>query len=249
VLETTNFEPGTVQRVVEFLYTGDHNEVDNAKPEAECSQQGTAENGGAALHFVISSLALTVLPEDPSQSTSEATESSSNGSPVNELLLMHVYANSIGDYYGVGELVTLATMKLEQVLMELERVDEDTWIPGLPGVVGAANEAARDAKLLSLLAETVEKKLPTLLSMNEFLNLDVRPFAVQILRHCANAKPLRQQRLRIYSFTLRSKIDGSKRNSGPAKSARSSWKDMANSEIESENSLTSGIGKEMFRPA
>jgi hypothetical protein len=99
-------------------------------------------------------------------------------------LLGHIRVNSIGDYYQLDELVSLANSKVMH-LIQNHRKDGEPWVATLPLAIGEAVESTGDRELLKILAEACDSSgsISRLLDMGEFRALPVMSeFAVELVK-------------------------------------------------------------------
>ncbi|EQL02082.1 speckle-type POZ protein-like protein [Ophiocordyceps sinensis CO18] len=99
-------------------------------------------------------------------------------------LTHHVCLNSIGDYYAIDELVSLADKK---IAARIDAQGEDkTWVPSLPAVTKQALESTSDSKLLRTLASASVQKIAILVNLDDFGKLEsISDFSLEVLKCCA----------------------------------------------------------------
>lgn len=99
-------------------------------------------------------------------------------------LIHHVCLNSIGDYYAIDELVSLADKK---IAARIDAQGEDkTWVPSLPAVTKQALESTSDSKLLRTLASASIQNIAILVNLDDFGKLEsISDFSLEVLKCCA----------------------------------------------------------------
>lgn len=99
-------------------------------------------------------------------------------------LLEHICVNSIGDYYKIDELVTLANTKIKHLLRSNKKYP--SWVPSLPPAIEAAVRSTGDDKLLDILAATTAANISTVTELDQFESMRVMTgFSMKVLRSCA----------------------------------------------------------------
>ncbi len=98
-------------------------------------------------------------------------------------LVEHIRVNSIGDYYGVDSLTSLANSKIQHLL----RASKDpSWITALPSAIEAAVGSTGDDELLGILASAIAANISALLELDQFKSLHVMTdFSIKVLQSCA----------------------------------------------------------------
>ncbi|OQV04778.1 hypothetical protein CLAIMM_09610 [Cladophialophora immunda] len=176
------FNPPTVRRMVQFMYTGDYDVGEDLllPPEENMSESmNDAVEGG-------------ILPEGEPQPQPGGSEDNSRCSPTPSSrkcstvssLLAHIRVNSIGDYYGIDALVSLANRKIGNLLQS--STEDEPWLESLPAIIEAAVQSTGDHQVQRLLAGATAGNLSTLLALDRFKNLSVlTDFSISILQSCA----------------------------------------------------------------
>lgn len=173
-----NFQCGTVKRLVQFMYTGDY-DIPEDNPTA-------ADAAGEPVSFLDGSPA---YPANPSTDEGNGTEIPPPTSPTPEpsavpLLLGHIQANAIGDYYQVDGLVSLANNKIKQLLQN--HSDDESLVASLPAAVEEAIELTGNKELFGILAEAAAVNISALLDMESFRSLSVMSdFSFHVMQGCA----------------------------------------------------------------
>ncbi|RCI10017.1 hypothetical protein L249_8698 [Ophiocordyceps polyrhachis-furcata BCC 54312] len=105
-------------------------------------------------------------------------------------LNMHIKVNSIGDYYGVTKLMSLANDKIKHLIQqEHKRRDVSAavsgWVENLPAATELATSSSGDHELLAILAAEIAKNLSALTLSRDFRNLNVvSDLAFKVLEAC-----------------------------------------------------------------
>jgi hypothetical protein len=180
------------------MYTGHYDDPEDNRPGPLASQEATQDRptctaadpdgieGAEAANFLENHANLSTdegnRTEGPSDPPLTLPMPESNAAP---LLLDHIRVNSIGDYYQVDRLVSLANSKVEQLLRS-HRKDE-FWVASLPTAIEEAVELTRDKQLLRILAEAAAVSSSTLLNMEKFKSLSVMSdFSFHAMQGCAH---------------------------------------------------------------
>jgi len=158
-----SFQPGTVKRLIQFMYLGDY---DDPKSGDEASRPSGNDGGGVSGE---------TEQEDGIREVESRPESTATAS-----LFEHLRVNSIGDYYGVDKLVSLANTKIKRLLQE-----DKSWVGDLPSAIELATGSTGDEELLGILAAAVAANISTLLGLDQFTSLDVMTdFSIKVLQGC-----------------------------------------------------------------
>jgi len=159
-----SFQPETVRQLVQYMYTGDYDDVPEIEheasgheaPEQEVPERKTGGGDGTS----------------PLKSTASAS------------LLEHVHVNSIADYYGVDRLVSLANTKIELLLES--NGDDQSLVASLPSATEAAVRSTGDDGLVGILASASAANIATLLELEQFTSLSLlTDFSLKVLQSCA----------------------------------------------------------------
>ncbi|KAK4098696.1 hypothetical protein N658DRAFT_499150 [Parathielavia hyrcaniae] len=107
---------------------------------------------------------------------------------VEAMLLGHIGVNSIGDYYQVDGLMSLANSKIKKLLSDRNANNHESLIAGLPAAIEAAAESTGNKELFEILAEAASRNTSCLLLDTEVLkNLSaMSDFAVSLLQAMIN---------------------------------------------------------------
>lgn len=125
-------------------------------------------------------------------SEENSINSPSNGPPTPPLpkstaaasLFEHVRVNSIGDYYNIDRLVSLANTKIKHLLRSDS--EDQSWVVSLPTAIEAAVGSTGDDELLGILASAAASNISTLLELDQFKSLGVvTDFSIKVLQGCA----------------------------------------------------------------
>jgi hypothetical protein len=186
-----NFQPSTVKKLVQFIYTGDYDDpkdnrtgpllIQAAPEDGPAYRAADAETAELPqIHSDSTSGEGSGTQEDPSDMLLGFQMSESNAVP---FLLEHIRVNSIGDYYQVDNLVQLANSKIKQLLQSHSK--DESWAANLPTAIEGAVELTGDKELLEILAEAAAVNIPTLLDTEEFKSLSVMTdFSIRLLQSC-----------------------------------------------------------------
>ncbi|KIW77740.1 hypothetical protein Z517_07573 [Fonsecaea pedrosoi CBS 271.37] len=180
VIKMDDFDPKVVKQLVQFMYTGDYDIEEvrrDASEEATSEVVGEAVDGGSLWDR---------------QSRPDENEINRTGSPsalppeanATDPLLEHIRVNSIGDYYGIEALVSLANSKIEQLLQSDPA--ENSWVETLPSAIEAATHSTGDQEVLRIFATAIAPNISSLLGMERFRRLSVlTDFSLTVLDKCA----------------------------------------------------------------
>lgn len=99
-------------------------------------------------------------------------------------LFENVHVNSIGDYYGIDKLVSLANTKIKHLLRSDS--EDQSWVASLPSAIDIAVQSTGDDELLGILASATAANISSLLDSDQFTSLDVlTDFSIKVLHICA----------------------------------------------------------------
>ncbi|OAL29216.1 hypothetical protein AYO20_09269 [Fonsecaea nubica] len=180
VIKMDNFDPKVVKQLVQFMYTGDY-DIEEVRRDA--SEEATSEVVGD----VVDGGSLSDGQSQPDENEINRTGSPSAPQPevsARDPLLEHIHVNSIGDYYGIEALVSLANSKIEQLLQDDPA--ENSWVETLPGAIEAATHSTGDQEVLRIFATAIAPNISSLLGMEQFRRLSVlTDFSLTVLDKCA----------------------------------------------------------------
>ncbi|OAG40790.1 hypothetical protein AYO21_04867 [Fonsecaea monophora] len=192
VIKMDDFDPKVVKALVQFMYTGDY-DIEEVRRDA--SEEATSEVVGDAVDGELTKWLKTGSLWDR-QSQPDENEISRIGSPsalppeasaeasATDPLLEHIRVNSIGDYYGIEALVSLANSKIEQLLQSDPA--ENSWVETLPSAIEAATHSTGDQEVLRIFATAIAPNISSLLGMEQFRRLSVlTDFSLTVLDKCA----------------------------------------------------------------
>ncbi|KAK3899205.1 hypothetical protein C8A05DRAFT_18324, partial [Staphylotrichum tortipilum] len=168
-IEMGNFQLSTVKKLVQFIYTGDYDvPEDNQTAEApQTHPHPTGDEGSGTQGHP-----LDMPPASPMSESSAAS-----------VLLEHIWVHSIGDYYQVDKLVSLANSKVKQLLQSHGK--DEILAASLPTAIEEAIELMGNKELLEILAEAATVNISTLLDTVEFKSLSVMTdFSISMLQCC-----------------------------------------------------------------
>ncbi|RCI09648.1 hypothetical protein L249_3985 [Ophiocordyceps polyrhachis-furcata BCC 54312] len=160
------FDHQTVGRLVRYLYTGDYDDSDgdSMKVDEEGDDSAVAN----------------------SNSTPRYRE------PNVESLTIHIKVNSIGDYYGISKLMSLANVKLQNVFPPKGyrgipcNIESPPWVLSLPNAVKLALESSGDVELLEILSAETANNISALVVTDDLKQMDdVSDFAFMVFKNCA----------------------------------------------------------------
>ncbi|KAM3433124.1 hypothetical protein MY4824_006179 [Beauveria thailandica] len=166
------YDTDTVEKMVEFLYTGDYKPQ---PPQGEKTSDDTAPEKDMVQRMLATSVADSV-DRQPHQ----AEETTENAAP-QEDLVQHVLVNSIADYYDIPALADLSKEKLRHA-------SQNATNKSL--VLAAATEALSrtgDATVHAMLAEATAKDIRHHLESGELAAL-VGGFATEIVKRSVAAE-------------------------------------------------------------
>lgn len=94
-------------------------------------------------------------------------------------VFQHILVNSIGDYYGVDELVSLSRARIEAILEDPQRY----LVHSLPAMAEKVMEATGDRELLAVISKAMAKDIAELLASGKLDDQPhlVPPFALEVL--------------------------------------------------------------------
>lgn len=154
---------------------------------------------------------------------SEPPSPSLQGSTATTSLFKHVRVNSIGGYYNIDRLVSLANTKIKRLLWSDN--EDKSWVARLPSIIEAALGSTRDHELLDILASAAAANISTLLDLGQFENLNIiTGFAVRVLRGCVREHQALRDELREMDKRYGNEIDLQRRQIQDVKSEISSLK-------------------------
>ncbi|KAF5640433.1 speckle-type POZ [Fusarium sp. NRRL 52700] len=162
VINVNEFDVGTVQCMIDFLYTGDY----RIAPEPEkpvVAQEG--EDRGAR--------------SDEDKMTDDSTESEDSSEKTTGKILSHLRVNAIADYYNIQRLITLSTLKIHKIL----KGHFDVKI--LPTVFKEMATTNRNPELRAVMVDTTAKYIGELTSSRVLRKLDLEhDLTLEILEAC-----------------------------------------------------------------
>lgn len=102
-------------------------------------------------------------------------------------LFEHVRVNSIGDYYGIDKLVSLANTKIKHLLRSDS--EDQSWVASLPSATKSAVQSTGDGELLGILASATAANISTLLESDQLTRLGVvTDFSIKVLQILAGER-------------------------------------------------------------
>lgn len=201
-----HFHPSIVRRLVQFLYTGNYDDLDDncgrsvplvGQEVAQERPTDTAVSSTGNGHTETAGSQERSDPPPPASPTPKA-----NVPPV---LLGHIRMNCIGDYYQVENLVSKTNTIVEQLLHD--HSTDSSWVESLPTVIEEAVQSTGDKKLLKVLADAVADNISAIVDMDTFRNLSaLSDFAFHIIQDCAH----KNRALTTELGAARRELDGSK---------------------------------------
>lgn len=105
-------------------------------------------------------------------------------STVTASLFENVNVNSIGDYYGIDKLVSLANTKINRLVQS--NSEDQSWVASIPSAIDIAVQLTGDDELLGILASATAANISSLLGSDQFTSLGVlTDFSIKVLHNCA----------------------------------------------------------------
>ncbi|PHH84488.1 hypothetical protein CDD83_1861 [Cordyceps sp. RAO-2017] len=196
-----SFHPMSVRNFVRFLYTGDYDATATLEnPDGESSRSRKQEADTISKQLIdlsiveggadSSSCKLAAAPPVPPPTTS-----------VTELICEHIRVNSIGHYYGVEALVSLANGKIS-ALVHKDGKDQ-SWIADLPKLTAEALESTGDSAMLEILASATARNMSALTKPDWLRDLGAAwACDVAILQACAQHMDAQRAKITRRSRTI-----------------------------------------------
>ncbi|PFH63172.1 hypothetical protein XA68_17281 [Ophiocordyceps unilateralis] len=227
VIKMHSFDHETVKRLVQFFYTGDYDvSVDDDKPSADAgelspdggpsndddpsnvSMTGNDDNAEGVVEMCCcAGLWYNCLCLTPQTAALYFPDTPCRPASV-DCLKIHIKVNSIGDYYGVTKLMSLANSKIK-ALLQIQHEGDDlhsnpcSWVTNLPAATKLALESTGDSELRRILAAEIAANISALTLLRDFKNLeDISDFSFNVLQGCAKEI----QRLIMQNNELEDKI-------------------------------------------
>lgn len=123
----------------------------------------------------------------PTDYSTQPPPASSLQTSASKALLEHVRANSIGDYYKVNELVSLANNKIRELLQDNGANNDRSWAASLLAASEEVIETTGNEELPTILASGIAVDIFTVLKLDQFQNMSViSDFSIKILQSCAD---------------------------------------------------------------
>ncbi|RAL07949.1 BTB/POZ domain-containing protein [Aspergillus homomorphus CBS 101889] len=150
------FGPSTVKQLVQFFYTSNY----------ESSMSADSTDGSPNM--------------TSDDCLSQSLKSSFEATP----LMEHIRVNSIGDYYQVDGLVSLANTRLKSLLQSSE-TDDQSWLESFTAATQEALSITENEELREILATTAASQLSQIVKPGEFLFSGViLGFPLKVLQSC-----------------------------------------------------------------
>ncbi|PFH63174.1 hypothetical protein XA68_17283 [Ophiocordyceps unilateralis] len=161
------FEPETVRRLVQFLYTGDYSASSDASTgDGDNPVQGASPHSN---HDVPKEEEHSSLPQETNTIRS---------------LNDHIKVNSIGDYYGVTKLVSLANEKISAVFLAGQMKSDKALVQSIPAATKFMFASTGDNELVDILSRQTAANISTLRFSDDFKNLEaVSDYSLRIMGH------------------------------------------------------------------
>lgn len=196
VIKMDEFELQIVKRFVEFLYTGEYDvpeegeaddgsDDDDGRDEAKVVGVADVEDGNDGDDGDDSDQ---VVEGDKDEGgKDDYSQVADAQSRMIESLATHIKVNSIGDYYGVPNLVSLANSKISDLIEEGdEDKDSGTWVTNLPSAINLTVGNTGDKDILKILSAEAAENISHLILSESFRDLEVvSDFAFHVLEGCA----------------------------------------------------------------
>ncbi|EHK49218.1 hypothetical protein TRIATDRAFT_315549 [Trichoderma atroviride IMI 206040] len=191
IITIEQFDAETVRRMVEYLYTGDYDQIKAKSNAATSVALTTPTTAASTASSTTPSTAASITPSTafsttpsttPSGASSIAPSITSSTTPallVTNGTLQHVQVNAIADYYEVPGLAQLANRKIQQTYLA-------SW--DLNAFVASAKAAINDSgdkSLHNMMALFTAQKLKELLRSGQLPSL-VGDFAASVLAYHAH---------------------------------------------------------------
>ncbi|KHO00486.1 speckle-type POZ protein-like protein [Metarhizium album ARSEF 1941] len=166
-IKMDSFQPKTVKRLVQFMYTGDYDETDEYEPSAAYQNACIADGVGAEeAADMENKFELRTEGGCIASSSSQELMLSLPKSTTTSSLSEHIYVNSIGDYYGVDKLVSLTNTKIKQLLQSGN--EDESCVADLPIAIEAAAGLTGNRELMGVLASATAANISKLLCLDQF---------------------------------------------------------------------------------
>ncbi|KJZ70529.1 hypothetical protein HIM_10073 [Hirsutella minnesotensis 3608] len=166
IITMHSFQPDTVKRLVQFMYTGDYDDRDPPKADPSVDEEILEERTSAGATSEVHG-----TDESSTESLSEDVDLPPQEYVSAQNLLEHICVNSIGDYYQIAGLVSLANNKISRLLQEHR--EDQSWVAMLPTATGAALQSTGDSELLDILAAATASNISSLVESSQLKSLDV----------------------------------------------------------------------------
>lgn len=179
IITIEQFDAETVRRMVEYLYTGDYDQIE-AKSKAATTVAVTTPTTAASI--TPSTVFSTTPSTTPCSASSIAPTITSSTTPallVSNGTLQHVQVNAIADYYEVQGLAQLANRKIQQTY--LTSWDLDAFVASAKAAINDSG----DKSLHNMMALFTAQKLKELLKSGHLPSL-VGDFAASVLAYHAH---------------------------------------------------------------
>ncbi|KJZ79991.1 hypothetical protein HIM_00705 [Hirsutella minnesotensis 3608] len=199
IIKMDSFQPLTVKKLVEFMYTGQYTdfsdqEIANQTPDAAGPKDSDKDAKNTAFTGSV-----TANPPSPGHDNVKGdTDTAANRvtvkawpmkTPFADYVVEHVRMNTIGHYYGIDALEIFSVDKIRTLSSE---VDGDVMVESLPTLIEAAVESG-DKRLHEHFATAAAQNFSSVIKSDVFRNMDIfSGFPFHLAVACAQEiEPLR----------------------------------------------------------
>lgn len=194
------FDIDTVARMLEFMYLGDYQGLDETNLNIAPTGAVTAPGSGAT------------------QDTAEGIGKGESLPGIADVLKAHLRVNSVGDYFCVKTLVAAANKKLKDAVRPCLQLKEDpvsvlsaeqarhleTMAACLPGAIEYATKHTGDKKVLNVLAAAAAAQINHLLPDLSFRQLDMgSDLTYKMFEHMSEELNMLREKVRATTSTVR----------------------------------------------
>ncbi|KAK2758975.1 hypothetical protein FQN54_003073 [Arachnomyces sp. PD_36] len=194
------FDAETVNRMLDFMYTGDYDDgAGHVLDDADKSDDVEKEFNN--LRAASTELEEAEGSRKPDASSSTHSLGMEDTMTRKDVLRCNVRVNAIADYYDVSSLKQCANTKIENIL------NVTGLIEGWADIVRTAFDSTSDSELLRIMALTSAEHIEELVELEDFVALGVmNAFITTILRKKLSAHREEVQRLNHIIHTLKSDL-------------------------------------------
>ncbi|RDA94003.1 hypothetical protein CP533_5024 [Ophiocordyceps camponoti-saundersi (nom. inval.)] len=185
-IDMNAFDPQTVGRLVQYLYTGDYSESDDDYRNIDIGK------GMMPLLCVAFCVANQLMPKIQASPATDSKSPPPVRVPTPKALSTHIKVNAIGDYYAITKLMSLANSKITDLFPKVRKgvvfcnVEPPAWVMGLPSAAKLAIESTGDMQLLEIIAAETAANISALTVSDDLKNMeDMSDFAFKVIKNCA----------------------------------------------------------------